>query len=66
MMDRKTEEAYRFAKEKVGIAAQALYEALEALESVGADFQTDHAYDGNTMEGYSLMDVIWDIEDSLS
>lgn len=65
-MDGKTEEAFRFAKKKVGIALQALYEARGALESVGADFCTDLAYDGNTMDGDSLLEVIRDIEDSLS
>lgn len=62
----KGKDPYEFAEEKVGIALQALREALEALESVGADFCTDLAYDGNTMDGDSLLEVIRDIEDSLS
>ena len=39
MTDR-TKDPYGFAREKVGEAASALYEALEALGSVGADFYT--------------------------
>lgn len=53
------------AREKVGEAYSALYEALEALESVGADFCTDLGYNGDTMDGYSLLAVVRDIEDSL-
>lgn len=61
----KTKDPYGFAKEKVDEAYVALYEALEALESVGADFCTDHGYNGDTMDGYGLLDVVRDIEDSL-
>lgn len=61
----KTKDPYGFAKEKVDEAYVALYEALEALESVGADFCTDHGYNGDTMDGYGLLDVVSDISDSL-
>lgn len=61
----KTKDPYGFAREKVGEAYSALYEALEALESVGADFCTDLGYNGDTMDGYSLLAVVSDIEDSL-
>lgn len=61
----KTKDPYGFAREKVGEAYSALYEALEALESVGADFCTDLGYNGDTMGGYSLLAVVSDIEDSL-
>lgn len=61
----KTKNPYGFAREKVGEAYSALYEALEALESVGADFCTDHGYNGDTMDGYGLLDVVSDISDSL-
>lgn len=59
------EDPYGFAREKLGEAYSALYEALEALESVGADFCTDLGYYGDTMEGQSLLDVVSDIENSL-
>lgn len=58
----KTKDPYGFAKEKVDEAYVALY---EALESVGADFCTDHWYNGDTMDGYGLLDVVSDISDSL-
>ena len=61
----KTKNPYGFARGKVGEAYSALYEALEALESVGADFCTDLAYNGDTMDGHSLLEVVSDIEDSL-
>lgn len=61
----KTKNPYGFAREKVGEAYSALYGALEALESVGADFCTDLGYNGDTMDGYSLLAVVRDIEDSL-
>ena len=61
----KTKHPYGFAREKVGEAYSALYEALEALESVGADFCTDLGYYGDTMDGHSLLEVVSDIEDSL-
>ena len=61
----KTKDPYGFAREKVGEAYSALYEALEALESVGADFCTDLGYNGDTMDGYGLLAVVSDIEDSL-
>ena len=61
----KTKTPYGFAREKVGEAYSALYEALEALESVGADFCTDLGYYGDTMDGHSLLEVVSDIEDSL-
>ena len=64
MTDR-TKDPYGFAREKVGEAASALYEALEALGSVGADFCTDLGYNGDTMDAYSLLAVVRDIEDSL-
>lgn len=64
MADR-TKDPYGFARKKVGEAASALYEALEALGSVGADFCTDLGYNGDTMDGYSLLAVVRDIEDSL-
>lgn len=61
----KTKNPYGFAREKVGEAYSALYEALEALESVRADFCTDLGYYGDTMDGHSLLEVVSDIEDSL-
>lgn len=63
--DGQDEGPYGFAREKVGEAYSALYEALEALESVGADFCTDLGYNGDTMDGHSLLEVVSDIEDSL-
>lgn len=57
---------YKFSKEKVREARIALYEALQALEEVGDDFHTDIGYDGNSMDGYALIEVVTDIEDSLT
>lgn len=57
----KTKNPYGFAREKVGEAYSALYEALEALESVGADFCTDLAYNATPW----MLEVVSDIEDSL-
>ena len=61
----KTKTPSGFEWETGGEAYSALYEALEALESVGADFCTDLAYNGDTMDGHSLLEVVSDIEDSL-